>query len=117
MTHAEVDDRADMVGVRRDPGREHGCEQHQHDDGETNQGGGIAAETAPAPRRHRGRAQLGGARDCGGGHARAPRIRTRGSTKPTNTSITRLATTKKRPEIITTPMTAFRSFCKMLRTP
>ena len=50
-------------------------------------------------------------------HQRAPWIRTRGSTKPTIRSTSRFAATKKRPEIITTPMIALRSFCIIVRTP
>ena len=112
MARAKIDDGADMLGMRRDPRRQQRGEDDDQDDGGADHGGRVAAEAMPV---------LVGERNANRrrehAHARPPRMRTRGSTKPTSTSIARLATTKKTPEIITTPMTALRSFCRMLRTP
>ena len=81
MARAKIDDRADMVGMRRDPGREQRGEHDDDDDGDADHRGRVAAEAMPVllgvePRARRRRA-----------HARPPRMRTRGSTKPTSTSI------------------------------
>src|SRR6185312_9140786 len=115
VTGAEIDHRADMIRIGRDQGSEQRRGQDDDDDRRTDHRRRIAAEAMPV---------LVGGRDPGrrfpdrgGAHARAPRMRTLGSTTPTRRSMARLTRTKNRPEIITTPMTAFRSFCRMLRTP
>jgi hypothetical protein len=115
VTGAEIDHRANMVRIGRDQRREERRGEDDDHDRRTDHRRRIAAETAPV---------LVGGRDPGrgfprhgGAHARSPRMRTLGSTTPTRTSIVRLTRTKNRPEIITTPITAFKSFCRMLRTP
>ncbi len=113
---AEVDDRADMLGVGRDPRREDGGEDREDDDGRTDHGGRVAREAVPVLVGVREPARRSGGH-CLGGHQRLPRMRTRGSTKPTSTSMTRLTMTKNTPDTITTPMTALRSFCRMVRMP
>ena len=104
---AKIGDGPHMVGKGRDIGRKNRRQHTDHHNHQPDHRRGVALKAVPV---------LIGIGQGGIAHL-LPLIRTRGSTKPTSTSIARLTSTKNTPDTMTTPITALRSFCRMVRMP